>query len=148
MSAFASHQARLPMALSSQALQWRRIASPLVAAALLLCAAQSRNALADVNAQLNELLEANATAAAYAKMCDEEPMAEQLKSTTMLVLTTNDIAAENIQLGSGKFNDVMRRELARYKGATRPDCASKVKEARERLDFTRDILRNTRRDPR
>lgn len=103
-------------------------------------------ARADLNSQLNELLEQNAAAAAYAKMCDEEPVAEQLKSATMLVLTTNDLAAENIQLGSAKFNDVMRREIGQFKGSKRPDCTLKTREARERLSFTQDILRKTRRD--
>lgn len=101
---------------------------------------------ADLNAQLNELLEQNAAAAAYAKMCDDEPTAEQLKSSTMLLLTTNDIAAENIQLGSAKFNDVMRREISQFKGNKRPDCASKTREAHDRLNFTQDVLRKTRRD--
>lgn len=103
-------------------------------------------ARAEMNAQLNELLEQNAAAAAYAKMCDEEPIAEQLKSSTMLVLTTNDMASENIQLGSAKFNDVMRREIGQFKGSKRPDCPTKTQEARERLTFTQDILRKTRRD--
>ncbi len=103
-------------------------------------------AQADMNAKLNEMLEANASAAAYAKMCDDEPVAEQLKSSTMLLLTTHDIAAENIQLGSAKFNDVMRREIAQFKGNKRPDCANKAREARDRLAYTQDILSNTRRD--
>lgn len=120
-----------------------RLRTLTIATALLALSAPAR---ADLNALLNELLEQNATAAAYAKMCDEEPIAEQLKSTTMLVLTTNDVAAENIQLGSAKFNDVMRREVAQYKSGKRPDCAAKAREARERLDFTQDILRKTRRD--
>lgn len=114
-----------------------------VATALFALAGVAR---ADLNSQLNELLEQNAAAAAYAKMCDDEPTAEQLKSSTMLVLTTNDVAAENIQLGSAKFNDVMRREIGQFKGSKRPDCASKTREARDRLSFTQDVLRKTRRD--
>lgn len=114
-----------------------------LAAALFALATAAR---ADLNSQLNELLEQNAAAAAYAKMCDEEPLAEQLKSSTMLVLTTNDMAAENIQLGSAKFNDVMRREIGQFKGSKRPDCTVKAREARERLSFTQDILRKTRKD--
>ncbi|HZR02234.1 MAG TPA: hypothetical protein VFA81_03565 [Burkholderiales bacterium] len=104
------------------------------------------SALADTNAPLNEMLELNASAAAYAKMCDDEPVADQLKSSTMMLLATNGVAADNVQLGSAKFNDVMRRELGRYKGAKNPDCSGKVKEARERLSLTQEILRNTRRD--
>lgn len=94
------------------------------------------SALADVNAELNKILEDNGAAAAYAKICDDEPVADQLKSTTMMLLAVNGLDAQAIQLGSAKFNDVMRREIASFRSAKNIDCAAKVKDARQRLTFT------------
>ncbi len=103
-------------------------------------------ALADANLEMNRILEANASSAAFARMCDEEPLSEQLKSTTMMLLAVNGIEAQNIQLGSAKFNDVMRREVASVKSARNMDCPGRMKEARERLAATRGIIENARRD--
>lgn len=101
---------------------------------------------ADVNAELNKILEANASSAAYARICDEEPISEQLKSSTMMLLAVNGVEAQNVQLGSAKFNDVMRGEIANLRGAKQVDCPAKVKQARERLAATQDIIRGSRRD--
>jgi hypothetical protein len=77
-----------------------------------------------------------AAAAAYAKICDDEPTSDQLKSTTMMLLAVNGLEAQAIQLGSAKFNDVMRREIAKFRSMKSIDCEAKVKEARQRLTFT------------
>jgi hypothetical protein len=102
--------------------------------------------MADANAELNKILEANASSAAFARICDEEPMSEQLKSATMMLLAVNGLEAQNIQLGSGKFNDVMRREVANFRSAKDLDCVARVKEARERLTYTQGIIQASRRD--
>jgi len=91
---------------------------------------------ADANEELNKILEQNGAAAAYAKICDDEPTSDQLKSTTMMLLAVNGLEAQAIQLGSAKFNDVMRREIAKFRSMKSIDCEAKVKEARQRLTFT------------
>jgi len=63
-------------------------------------------------------------------------MSDQLKSTTMMLLAVNGLDAQAIQLGSAKFNDVMRREIANFRSIKNIDCAAKVKDARQRLTFT------------
>ena len=93
-------------------------------------------AAADANEELNKILEQNGAAAAYAKICDDEPTSDQLKSTTMMLLAVNGLEAQAIQLGSAKFNDVMRREIAKFRSMKNIDCEAKVKEARQRLTFT------------
>jgi len=102
--------------------------------------------IADANVELNKILEANAASAAFARICDEEPISEQLKSSTMLLLAVNGIGAQNIQLGSAKFNDVMRREIANFRSARNVDCTARVQEARERLAFTQGVIQAGRRD--
>jgi len=97
-----------------------------------------------VNAELNKMLEANASSAAYARICAEEPISEQLKSNTMMLLAVNGLPAHNVQLGSAKFNDVMRREIAGVHSLKDVDCQAKVREARERLATTQDIIRGSR----
>jgi len=97
-------------------------------------------------AELNRILEENASSAAYARVCGEEPMSEQLKANTMMLLAVTGMEAHNIQLGSGKFNDVMRKEIASLTRAEPVDCATKVQEARERLTATQNIIRGSRRD--
>jgi hypothetical protein len=116
--------------------------------ATLLCAAilPATAALADVNAELNRILEANASSAAFARMCDEEPMSEQLKSSTMMLLAVNGLEPQIVQLGSAKFNDVMRKEIANFRTAKDVDCAARIKEARERLSFTHGIIQAGRRE--
>jgi hypothetical protein len=117
--------------------------APVAAAALALAAVTYA---AEPNAELNRILEENASAAAYARVCDEEPMSEQLKANTMMLLAVTGLEAHNIQLGSGKFNDVMRKEIASLSKAKPVDCAAKVEEARERLTATQNIIRGSRRD--
>jgi hypothetical protein len=116
----------------------------------LLCAAAATFALVaradDVHAELNRMLEENAASAAYALACGEEPMADQLKANTMMLLVVNGIEAHNVQLGSAKFNDVMRRQIAGLGSSQKLDCTAKVREARERLTTTQDIIRNSHRD--
>lgn len=63
------------------------------------------------NTELNDMLERNAASAGHARLCNEDPLAEQLKSSTMLVLALSGLPAENVQLGSIKFTDTMRREM-------------------------------------
>jgi hypothetical protein len=121
---------------------------PLAAAAIfvLLTAALARADDAEKNKAVNAMLEANASSAAFARICDDEPTAEQLKSSTMMLLTVAGYPAQTVQMGSGKFNDVMRRELAGLQSLADVDCDTKVREARERLTGTQDIIRNSRRD--
>ena len=101
---------------------------------------------AEPNAELNRILEQNASSAAYARVCDEEPMSEQLKANTMMLLAVTGMEAHNVQLGSGKFNDVMRGEIANLRKAKSVDCATKVQEARERLAATQSIIRGSHPD--
>jgi hypothetical protein len=100
----------------------------------------------DVNTDLNRLLEDNASSAAYARVCNEEPISEQLKANTMTLLAVTGMEAHNVQLGSGKFNDVMRAEIAKLHKAKDVDCPAKVQQARERLATTQNIIRGSRRD--
>jgi len=98
------------------------------------------------NARINALLEANASSAAFARICEDEPTSEQLKTTTMLLLAVNGYPAHTVQMGSAKFNDVMRREVAGLRSLKDVDCPGKIREARERLTSTQDIIRGSRRD--
>ena len=111
-----------------------RIAAAVATSTAIILSASA--APADVNAELNKILEENGAAAAYAKMCGDEPISDQLKSTTMMLLTVNGLDAQTIQLGSAKFNDVMRREIAKFRSTKNVDCEAKVKDARQRLAFT------------
>jgi len=105
-------------------------------AAYTLLVAPAAAADTSANEELNKILEQNGAAAAYAKICDDEPTSDQLKSTTMMLLAVNGLEAQAIQLGSAKFNDVMRREIASFRSMKNVDCEAKVKEARQRLTFT------------
>jgi hypothetical protein len=98
---------------------------------------------ADTNAELNRILEANAASAAYARMCDQEPVSERLKSNTMMLLAVNGIEPANVQLGSLKFNGIMRREI---ETARKIDCARRMQEANDRLQSTQNIIEHSRRD--
>ncbi|MCC7549119.1 MAG: hypothetical protein IT532_15265 [Burkholderiales bacterium] len=98
------------------------------------------------NAHANALLEANASSAAFARICEDEPTSEQLKSTTMMLLVVAGYPAHTIQMGSAKFNDVMRREVAQLRSLSDVDCDTHVSQARERLASTQAIIRNSRRD--
>lgn len=99
----------------------------------------------DHNAALNKMLEDNAAASAYARMCDEEPMAEELKANTMMLLAVSGIEPKNIQLGSAKFSQVMRREFDATKGPASVNCPAKVAEAKARLAETLQIIQATHR---
>jgi hypothetical protein len=113
-----------------------------IAAALL---AVTGSAYADENAELNQFLEDNAVAAAYARMCDEEPMAEQLKANTMMLLAVHGVPPHNVQLGSAKWGEILRREFAAVKGASSVNCPSRVAEAKARLEQTQKVIQATRR---
>ena len=63
----------------------------------------------------------------------------------MMLLAVTGMEAHNVQLGSGKFNDVVRAELGRLRSAKNVDCPAKVQEARERLAATQSIIHGTRR---
>jgi len=115
-------------------------------AAATLALAGTASAAGDMNTKLSRLVEENASSAAYARICDEEPMSEQLKANTMMLLAVTGMQAHNVQLGSGKFNDVMRAEIANLRKAKGVDCPAKVQEARERLAATQAIIRGSHRD--
>jgi len=123
----------------------RHVSRFAVAASALAALALSPAARADANAELNEFLEKNAVASAYALMCDEEPMAEQLKANTMILLAVNGLPTHNVQLGSAKYNQVMKREVAATRNPKQIDCAVRVAEAKSRLAETQGILQATRR---
>jgi hypothetical protein len=95
-------------------------------------------------AELNRILEENAAASGYARVCGDEPLADQLKSYAMMLLAMNGLDPKVVQLGSAKFNDVVRWELARAKGRT--DCTARMKDASNRLPFTLGILQSSRPD--
>ena len=100
---------------------------------------------ADQNADLNKYLEDNAVSAAYARMCDEEPVAEELKANTMMLLAVHGIEPHNVQLGSAKWSEIVRREFASTKNSESVDCSSRVSEAKARLAQTQKIIQATRR---
>jgi len=102
-------------------------------------------ARADPNGELNKILEDNAVSAAYARMCDEEPMAEELKANTMMLLAVNGIQPHNVQLGSAKWREIMRREFAGTKNAESVNCPSRISEAKARLGETQKIIAAGRR---
>lgn len=118
----------------------------LLLAALLLPATAHAISDEERNARINAMLEDNASSAAYARMCEDEPTAEQLKTTTMLLLAVTGYPAHTVQLGSAKFNDVMRREVAGFRSRKEIDCEERVREARARLADTQAIIRSSRRD--
>ena len=97
------------------------------------------------NADLAKFLEDNAVASAYATMCDDEPVSDQLKANTMVLLAVNGLPPHNVQLGSAKYNDVMRRQVAATKNPKALDCAAQVAQAKSRLAQTQAILRATHR---
>ena len=97
----------------------------------------------NVNADLAKFLEDNAVASAYAPMCDEEPVSDQLKANTMVLLAVNGLPPHNVQLGSAKYNDVMRRAVAATKNPKALDCAAQLAQAKSRLAQTQAILRAT-----
>ena len=101
---------------------------------------------AEPDAELNRILEENARSAAYARVCAEEPVSEQLKANTMMLLAVTGMEPHNVQLGSGKFNDIMRAEIGQLRNARKVDCPAKVQEARERLTATQAMIRGSRRD--
>ncbi len=108
-------------------------------------AAPGAGADGNTNADLAKFLEDNAVASAYAMMCDEEPVADQLKANTMVLLAVNGLPPHNVQLGSAKYNDVMRREVAATKNPKALDCPAHVALAKSRLTQTLEILQATHR---
>jgi hypothetical protein len=109
-------------------------------------AAAPAHAGSEMNAALNRILKENAASAAYARVCDEEPTSEQLKANTMMLLAVTGMEAHNVQLGSAKFNDLMRAQLASLRKASSVDCRARLQEARARLTATQSIIHDSRRD--
>lgn len=85
------------------------------------------------NTELNDMLEHNAASAGHSRLCNEDPLSEQLKSATMLVLALSGLPAENIQLGSAKFTDLMRKEMAERRKDRGFHCKRHMAVAEERL---------------
>ena len=110
-------------------------------ATLLACPA----AHAEADAELARMLERNATSSAYAHMCDEEPIAEQLKANTMMLLAVNGLPVHNVQLGSAKYSQIIRREFNATKRLSDVDCPARVAQAKEHLSETLNIIRSMRR---
>ena len=117
------------------------------AAAALLTAliASAYAADAETNHELNKYMEGNAVASAYALMCEEETVSDQLKANTMVLLAVNGLPPHNVQLGSAKYNEIMRREVAATKNFKALDCPAKIADAKSRLAETLQILQATHR---
>jgi hypothetical protein len=107
----------------------------------LLCTAPLAHA--DQNEELNKFLEDNAVSAAYARMCDEEPIAEELKANTMMLLAVHGVPPHNVQLGSAKWSDIVRHRFAAT-NARSVNCPARVAEAKTRLSETQRIIQATR----
>ena len=99
---------------------------------------------ADQYEELNKFFEDNAVSAAYARMCDEEPVAEELKANTMMLLAVSGIKPHNVQLGSAKWSEILRREFAATKNASSLNCPERVSLAKARLSETQHIIQATR----
>lgn len=95
-------------------------------------ALMSGSALADTN-DLNDMLERNAASAGHGRLCNEDPLSEQLKSATMLVLALSGVPSENVQLGSAKFSDLMRKEMQERRKDRDFQCKAHIPVAEERL---------------
>jgi hypothetical protein len=113
-------------------------------AAFAMAAVLSWSAHADQYEELNKFFEANAVSAAYAQICDQEPISEALKSSTMMLLAVSGIQPRNIQLGSAKWGEIMRREFTATKNTSAVNCPERVSEAKARLDETQHIIEATR----
>lgn len=109
-----------------------RLPSVLNRLAAVTLALQCAGALAD-NAELNEMLERNAASAGHARLCNEDPLAEQLKSSTMLVLALSGLPSENVQLGGLKFTDTMRREMRERRKDKDFSCRKHISIGEERV---------------
>ena len=72
-------------------------------------------------------------------------MAEELKANTMMLLAVNGIQPHNVQLGSAKWREIMRREFAGIKNTESLNCASRISEAKARLGETQKIIAAGRR---
>ena len=100
-------------------------------------------AYADEHQELNKFLEDNAASAAYARMCDEEPIAEELKANTMMLLAVHGVPPHNVQLGSAKWSDIIRHKFAAT-NIKSVNCSARVAEAKTRLGETQRIIQATR----
>lgn len=110
----------------------------------LMAAASCARADGDENHELNQFFEANAVSAAYARMCDEEPIAEQLKANTMMLLVVHGMPAHNVQLGSAKWSEIIRHQFNSTRRTQDIDCTARVAEAKGRLAQTQSIIQATR----
>lgn len=109
-----------------------------------IAAVLSSAAHADQYEELNRFFEANAVSAAFAQICDEEPISEALKSSTMMLLAVSGLKSHNVQLGSAKWGEVMRRQFAVTKNTSSVNCPGRVAEAKARLGETQHIIEATR----
>ena len=119
--------------------------SAAAAALLTVLVATAHAADAETNHELNKYLEDNAVASAYALMCEEETVSDQLKANTMVLLAVNGLPPHNVQLGSAKYNEIMRREVDATKNFKTLDCSTKIANAKSRLAETLQILQATHR---
>lgn len=110
---------------------------------LSLLVASAHAADAETNHELNQYLEDNAVASAYALMCEEETVSDLLKTNTMILLAVNGVPPHNVQLGSAKYAVIMKREVNATKNFKTLDCPTKVAEAKARLAQTQQILQAT-----
>jgi hypothetical protein len=110
---------------------------------LLLSSLAARAADAETNHELAQYLEGNAVASAYALMCEEETVSDQLKTNTMILLAVNGLPPRNVQLGSLKYAQIMKREVNATKNFKTLDCATKVADAKARLAETQQMLQAT-----
>lgn len=109
----------------------------------ILLACTAAQAWAD-NAELNIMLEDNAAAAAHARLCGDEPKSDLLKANTMLLLAFSGMEAQNIQLGSAKFNDILRQEIRAKRAPKSLNCEETLASADAKLQATREALAKVR----
>lgn len=96
------------------------------------------------NAALNIMLEENASAAAFARLCGDEPKSDLLKANTMLLLAFSGLEPQSIQLGSAKFNDILRQEIRARRAPESFKCEEKLASADAKLASTREALAKAR----
>ncbi len=100
----------------------------------------------DRTTRIEEMLESNATASAYARICDEPLVADQLKTSTMLLLTLIGMDPKKIQLGSYKYTMVIKREINAYDPRKiKVNCDQRVRDAKDRVEKTNGIIAASRR---
>ncbi len=96
------------------------------------------------NTALNGMLEENAAAAAFARLCGDEPASDLLKANTMLLLAFSGLDPKVIQLGSAKFNDILRQQLRTRRTPDSINCSQKLADASDKITSTSAAITRAR----